>query len=58
MLFAGSIGRYDFPGCDGAALIRNIKEKLLLLPGDTVVCPGHGGRTTIDREKRKNPFLQ
>lgn len=56
-LFAGSIGRSDFPGCDGAALIKNIKEKLMSLPDDTVVCSGHGGRSTIGRERRTNPFL-
>jgi glyoxylase-like metal-dependent hydrolase (beta-lactamase superfamily II) len=57
-LFAGSIGRTDFPGCDGEALIKNIKEKLFRLPDETVVYPGHGGRTTIGREKRLNPFLR
>lgn len=57
-LFAGSIGRTDFEGCDYNALITNIKTKLLILPDDTVVCSGHGGRTTIGREKRLNPFLQ
>ncbi len=57
-LFAGSIGRFDFPGCDGGALIANIREKLLTLPDETVVCPGHGGRTTVGREKKRNPFLQ
>lgn len=57
-LFAGSIGRTDFLGCDSEALIKNIKEKLLTLPDDTVVCSGHGGRTTIGREKRLNPFLR
>jgi hydroxyacylglutathione hydrolase len=56
-LFAGSIGRYDFPGSDGVLLIKNIMSKLLSLPDDTVVYPGHGGRTTIGREKRLNPFL-
>jgi glyoxylase-like metal-dependent hydrolase (beta-lactamase superfamily II) len=56
-LFAGSIGRYDFPGSDGALLLRSIKEKLLALPDATVVYPGHGGRTTIGRERRLNPFL-
>jgi hydroxyacylglutathione hydrolase len=56
-LFAGSIGRYDFPGSDGTLLVKNIKEKLLALPDDTVVYPGHGGRTTIGRERRLNPFL-
>jgi glyoxylase-like metal-dependent hydrolase (beta-lactamase superfamily II) len=56
-LFAGSIGRYDFPGSDGGQLITAIKTKLLSLPDDTVVYPGHGGRTTIGRERRMNPFL-
>lgn len=57
-LFAGSIGRADFPGCDGAALLRGIREKLFALPDDTIVYPGHFGQTTIGREKRTNPFLQ
>lgn len=57
-LFAGSIGRTDFPGCDGDALIRNVRDKLLALPENTAVHPGHGGRTTIAREKKYNPFLQ
>jgi glyoxylase-like metal-dependent hydrolase (beta-lactamase superfamily II) len=56
-LFAGSIGRYDFPFGDGELLIKSIVEKLLTLPDDTIVYPGHGGRTTIGREKRMNPFL-
>ncbi|WP_173472061.1 MBL fold metallo-hydrolase [Eubacterium ruminantium] len=53
-LFAGSIGRSDFPTGDGEALVRNIKEKLLVLPEDTVVYPGHNNRTTIGREKVDN----
>ncbi len=57
-LFAGSIGRSDFPGSDGVLLLRGIREKLLALPDDTVVYPGHGGRTTIGRERRLNPYLQ
>lgn len=56
-LFAGSIGRSDFPGGDGELLVNGIKEKLLSLPEDTICYPGHGGRTTIAREKRHNPFL-
>jgi hydroxyacylglutathione hydrolase len=56
-LFAGSIGRYDLPGGDGRVLLDGIKSKLLTLPDATVVYPGHGGRTTIAREKRLNPFF-
>lgn len=56
-LFAGSIGRFDFPGCDGTLLLKNIKEKLFTLPDETIVHSGHGGRTTIGREKRYNPFF-
>ncbi|MBN1130120.1 MAG: MBL fold metallo-hydrolase [Chitinispirillaceae bacterium] len=56
-LFAGSIGRSDLPGGDGPALIEGIRGKLLTLPEETVVCPGHGGRTTIGREKKNNPYL-
>ena len=57
-LFAGSVGRTDFPGSDTSRLINSIKEKLLTLPDKTVVCPGHGPRTTIAREKTHNPYLQ
>jgi glyoxylase-like metal-dependent hydrolase (beta-lactamase superfamily II) len=56
-LFRMGIGRYDFPGCSGQALLASIKEKLFLLPDDTVVYPGHGPQTTIGDEKRGNPFL-
>jgi glyoxylase-like metal-dependent hydrolase (beta-lactamase superfamily II) len=56
-LFADSVGRADFPGGDMGELIRGIKSKLLTLPDNTVVYPGHGMRSTIGREKRANPFL-
>ena len=56
-LFKGSIGRYDFPGGDGHLLIQNIKTKLLTLPEDTYVLPGHGPQSTIGEEKLLNPFL-
>ena len=56
-LFAGSIGRTDFPNGDMRQLIEGIKHKLLVLPDDTVVYPGHGPETTIGREKTDNPFL-
>ena len=57
-LFADSIGRTDFPGGSMGRLVKSIKEKLLTLPDDTVVYPGHGPTTTIAQEKRHNPFLQ
>ncbi|MBN2037426.1 MAG: MBL fold metallo-hydrolase [Chitinispirillaceae bacterium] len=56
-LFAGSIGRSDLPGGNGPELIASIKTKLLTLPDGTAVCPGHGGRTTIGRERKSNPFV-
>lgn len=56
-LFAGSVGRTDLPGGDGKALIRSIQDKLLPLPDETVVIPGHGPRTTIADERESNPFL-
>lgn len=56
-LFAGSIGRSDFPGGDGAVLIASIREKLLSLPDETRVLSGHGPETTVGEEKRHNPFL-
>jgi hydroxyacylglutathione hydrolase len=57
-LFAGSIGRTDLPGGDYATLINSIKEKILSLPDDTPVYPGHGPATTVGRERQLNPFLQ
>ncbi|MCK5826080.1 MAG: MBL fold metallo-hydrolase [Desulfuromusa sp.] len=57
-LFAGSIGRTDLPGGDHQLLINGIKEKLLPLPDETRVCPGHGPMTTIGEEKQHNPFLR
>jgi len=56
-LFAGSVGRTDFPGGDSNQLISSIKSKLMTLPDKTKVFPGHGPLTTIAREKRTNPFL-
>ncbi len=57
-LFEGSVGRTDLPGGDYALLISSIKEKLLVLPGSTIVYPGHGPETSIAREINSNPFLQ
>ena len=56
-LFAGSVGRSDFPGGNHSQLIKGIKEKLLSLPDETRVYPGHGPDTLIGQEKRHNPFL-
>ena len=57
-LFAGAIGRTDLQGGDYDAIMASIREKLLTLPGDTDVLPGHGQPTTIAREGMYNPFLQ
>jgi glyoxylase-like metal-dependent hydrolase (beta-lactamase superfamily II) len=57
-LFAGSIGRTDFPGGDYEGLIRNVREKIFPLGDDVVVYPGHGPKTTIGRERRTNPFFK
>ena len=57
-LFQDSIGRTDLWGGDYEQLLDSIRDKLWLLDDDTIVCPGHGPRTTIGREKRENPFLQ
>ena len=56
-LFQESIGRSDFPGGDTLQLLRSVKEKLLVLPDDTLVYPGHGPSTTIGHERKYNPFL-
>lgn len=56
-LFAGSVGRTDFPGGDARALSRSIAEKIAPLPDETVVHPGHGPDTTVGRERRVNPFF-
>ena len=56
-LFAGSIGRTDFPGGDHEGLIRNVREKIFPLGDDVTVYPGHGPKTTVGRERRTNPFF-
>jgi len=56
-LFAGSVGRTDLPCGDTGTLLASIRERLLPLPGDTVVVPGHGPETDIATERSTNPFL-
>lgn len=56
-LFAGSIGRTDFAGGDFDTIIKSIKDKLMVLPDDITVLPGHGTESSIGREKIHNPFL-
>lgn len=56
-LFQGSIGRSDLPGGNHEQLLRSIADKLLTLGDDTVVLPGHGGASSIGRERASNPFL-
>lgn len=57
VLFSGSVGRTDFPDGSFDDLARSIHEKLFTLPGDTIVLPGHGPPTTIEREIAGNPFV-
>lgn len=57
VLFAGSIGRSDFPGGSQRQLLEGTREKLLVLPPETEVYPGHGPDTTIGEEATSNPFL-
>ncbi|MDI6856931.1 MAG: MBL fold metallo-hydrolase [Dehalococcoidia bacterium] len=56
-LFQGGIGRFDLPGGDGKLLYKNIRDKLLTLPDETVVLAGHGPTSTIGQEKQHNPYL-
>ena len=57
LLFAGGIGRYDFPGSSYITLMKSL-QKVMELDDDLVVCPGHGPKTTIGDERMANPFLQ
>jgi len=57
-LFAGGVGRTDLPGGSEYQLLQSIRDKLLALPDQTIVYPGHGPETTIGDERRHNPFLR
>ena len=57
-VFAGSVGRTDFPGGSFEQLIESIKSKLLVMPDSTPLYPGHGPATTVGEEKRSNPYLR
>lgn len=57
-LFELSVGRTDFPGGSRQQIQKSIRERLYILPDDTVVYPGHGPRTTIGMEKQNNPFVR
>jgi glyoxylase-like metal-dependent hydrolase (beta-lactamase superfamily II) len=57
-LFAGSIGRTDLPGGNVRQIIHSIESRLLVLPNETRVIPGHGPETTIGEERESNPFLK
>jgi hydroxyacylglutathione hydrolase len=57
LLFQGSIGRTDLPGGDHPTMLHSLRTKVLTLPDDIVVLPGHGEQTSIGRERATNPFL-
>jgi glyoxylase-like metal-dependent hydrolase (beta-lactamase superfamily II) len=57
-LFAGSIGRTDLPGGSYEKILHSIHDRVLALPDETIVVPGHGPLTTIGEERESNPFLQ
>jgi len=57
-LFAGSIGRTDLPGGNSRQILDSIESRLITLPEETMVVPGHGPATTIGEERESNPFLR
>ncbi|MDI3270371.1 MAG: MBL fold metallo-hydrolase, partial [Bacillota bacterium] len=58
VIFRGSIGRFDLPGADYDLLMKSIREKILVLPDEVVLFPGHGPATSVGVERRENPFLR
>ena len=57
-IFAGSIGRTDFPGGDFGTIIDSIRNGILTLPDELTIYPGHGSQTTVGAERRSNPYIQ
>lgn len=57
LIFRGGVGRTDLPGGDSYTLIKSIQEKILTLPDETILLPGHGPSTTVERERDSNPYL-
>lgn len=57
VIFQGSIGRTDLPGASTQQLISTIREKIYVLPEDTILYPGHGPNTSVKEEKQNNPFV-
>lgn len=57
LIFCGSVGRTDFPGGDLDDLLKSIREKIMVLPDNTVLLPGHGPATTVAGERESNPFI-
>jgi hydroxyacylglutathione hydrolase len=58
VVFSGSVGRTDFPGCSHEQLMSSIKTQILPLADETVIYPGHGPKTTLGKERHLNPFLR
>ena len=57
-IFKGSVGRSDLYGGEYETLIKSIRDKILILPGETILFPGHGQSTTVEYERKTNPFLR
>lgn len=57
LIFSGSVGRTDLPGGSWTQLINSIKSKILTLPDETIILPGHGLSTTVGEERENNPFI-
>ncbi|MBI9100751.1 MAG: MBL fold metallo-hydrolase, partial [Spirochaetaceae bacterium] len=58
VIFNGSIGRTDLPGGSFDVLQENIRKQVYSLPDNTILCPGHGEKTSVEKEKKTNPFVR